>query len=167
MMSYHNTADRFLSAKSYVMLEDMLAEEFGIRECPEFSYGPFGKPYLAGFPDIHFNFSHCRKGIACAVSDTPVGVDIEEIQYDDTVALMVMNSAEYEQIGKASDPAVKFTELWTSKESFLKLTGQGIDDDIRHVLASTEGVRFDTVVNTDASYVCTSASKCQAVHFRT
>ena len=40
------------------------------------SYGPHGKPEL---PDFYFNLSHSHDYVVCAVSDKPVGCDIEKI----------------------------------------------------------------------------------------
>lgn len=154
-LSYKFDLDRFLCAKSYLMLENMLRTGYGITSCPEFSYGPDGKPYLPGNPGIRFNMSHCARGIVCAVSDRDVGVDIEVIQYDSLVAEHVLNGEELAEVAAAVSPAEKFTELWTRKESFLKLTGEGLVEDMKGILRRTDGVRFDTVVNREAGYVRT------------
>ena len=158
-LTYRYDRDRFLCAKAYLMLEDMLRTEYGIRHCPEFSYGSNGKPYFKELPDIHFNMSHCRKGIACAVSDRPVGIDIEEIQFDEPVAMRVFNADEYAKVTGCANPAGKFTELWTMKESYLKLTGQGISMDLKNVIADAHDVHFETVVNSKAGYIYTSVIK--------
>ena len=39
--------------------------------------GENGKPELLSYPDIHFNLSHSGTIAVCAVSDRPVGVDVE------------------------------------------------------------------------------------------
>lgn len=154
-LSYRFDRDRFLCAKAYLMLEDMLRTEYGIQHCPEFSYGNNGKPYFKELSDIHFNMSHCPKGVACAVSGRPVGIDIEEIQFDEPVAMRVFNADEYARIKECATPAEKFTELWTMKESYLKLTGQGISMDLKNVIADAHDVHFETVINSKAGYVYT------------
>ncbi len=162
-LSYKFDRDRFLCAKAYLMLEDMLRTEYGIQHCPEFSYGSNGKPYFKELSDIHFNMSHCPKGVACAVSDRPVGIDIEEIQFDEPVAMRVFNADEYARIKECATPAEKFTELWTMKESYLKLTGQGISMDLKNVIADAHDVHFETVINSKAGYVYTVSFKSAKV----
>lgn len=152
-LSYRFDIDRYLCAESFLLLEKMLRENFGLSHCPEFSYGEQGKPFLNGCPHIHFSISHCRKGIACGVSNCPIGVDIEEIQYDALLAETVLNTEERSAVGMSDEPEVKFTELWTRKEGFLKLTGEGIRDNLRDVLSETEDVSFKTGCNRAAGYV--------------
>ncbi|MDB5013419.1 MAG: sfp, partial [Daejeonella sp.] len=43
------------------------------------SHSPYGKPYFAGIENFQFNLSHSGSWIACAISDCPVGIDIEQI----------------------------------------------------------------------------------------
>lgn len=156
-LSYRFDIDRYLCAGSFLLLEKMLRENFGMDHCPEFSYGEHGKPYLKECPGIHFNISHCRKGIACVVADRPVGVDIEEMQYDALLAQTVLNPEECSAVEMSDNPEVKFTECWTRKESFLKLTGEGIQDNLRDVLSETGDVSFKTGYNRAAGYVFSTA----------
>ena len=55
-----------------------------------------------------------------------------------------MSEAEKRQIAVADDPDAEFTLLWTKKEALLKLTGEGITDDLKTVLTSPrmEGVEL-------------------------
>lgn len=157
-LSFRRDVDRFLCGKSFLLLEDLLRERFGLSRCPEFSYGSSGKPFLKDYPDIFFNISHCRKGIAVAVSDSPVGIDIEEIQFDQDLAAAVLSPDEFAAVISSEDPAIGFTEIWTRKESFLKLTGEGLRDNMKDVLATAGGVRFRTEVRRAAGCIVTVAS---------
>ena len=76
-LSYCQDIDKFLCTKSFLMLEDMLREQYGLAVCPEFSYASNGKPYFRDYPEIFFNISHCHRGIACALMYRAVGIDIE------------------------------------------------------------------------------------------
>lgn len=156
-LSYRRPIDTFLCAESFLILEGMLEESFGLDRCPEFSFGIHGKPFLREFPDIYFNISHCRRGIACAVLDRPVGIDIEEIQHGGELMDVVLNPEEVAMVTGHGEPDVKFTELWTLKESLLKLSGEGIRDDMKDILADTEGVSFTTRVSRSAGYVLSTA----------
>lgn len=156
-MAYRFDIDRFLCAKSFMLLEEMLRQDYGLGCCPEFSYGDNGKPYFRDYPDIFFSISHCHKGIACAVMDRPVGIDIEEIQYDEELAKAIFNAEELEAVRGADDPAEKFTEFWTRKESFLKLTGEGLRDNLKDVLSGADEATITTGINRPAGYVYSTA----------
>ena len=111
---------------AYLLLKKALREEYGLTENPLFEYGPHGKPFIVGHPEIHFSLSHCREAVACAVSDRPVGIDVESVQrYRESLAQYTMNEQEQQQIAAAERPDVAFIRLWTMKEARLKLTGEG------------------------------------------
>ena len=127
--------ERKQCAMAYLLLCKGLREEYGITEPPLFAYGEAGKPYLPDHAGIHFNLSHCREAVVCVLSDRPVGVDIECIrEYDEALLDFTMNEAEKEQIVRAPHPDLAFICLWTRKEAVLKCSGQGLVDDMRHVL---------------------------------
>ncbi len=143
-----------LCAAAYLLLRQGLQEEYGISEAVEFEYGEHGKPSLIGYPDIHFNLSHCREAAICVLSDQPVGVDIESIgRQSERLMRYVLSDEEYEQVKRSSSPDVEFTCFWTKKESMLKLTGEGINTDLKLLLPAP--YRFTTVVNEERGYVYT------------
>ena len=161
--SYRFDIDRYLCARSFTMLNEILSFRYGIHDCPGFGIAAGGKPFLKGYPEIQFNISHCRRGIICAVDSFPVGCDIEEIEsrYDADLARRCFNTAEIAAIESSADPRTAFTEMWTRKEAFLKLYGHGIDDDLPALLADGKAstVSFETTVCSDKGYVytvCTS-----------
>lgn len=99
-----------------------------------------GKPYVENF-DAEFGISHSGDMVVCAVSDKPLGIDVEKIRpVNLKVALRVCSSDELEYIfGHApkeqdftctTDSAVltRFFEIWTSKEAYVKFKGTGIRD---------------------------------------
>lgn len=140
-------------AMAYLLLCEGLRCEYGIGEKPVFEYGEHGKPSLVGHPEIHFNLSHCRQAVICAVSDRPVGVDVESVrEFHDSLVRYTMNDREVEQIARSSDPRWEFIRLWTMKEAVLKLSGTGISDNIKDVLT---GFRhsIETVENRHRGYV--------------
>ncbi len=144
---YRNEAARRQGALAYLLLCRALREDFGILEPPVFSFGEHGKPFLAEHPDLHFNLSHCRVAVACAVSHSPVGIDIESIRTArPDLVRRTMNAAEAQSILSADDPDREFTILWTRKEAVLKLSGRGIVDDMRDVLTSAPSVSITTTV---------------------
>ena len=157
-LSYRRPIDRFLCAKAYNLLKQALEECFAFTSDITFSYGPGGKPFLEGRPGIHFNLSHCSSCVCCIVSSRPVGIDVEDIQYDSDLMEIAFNPQEREVIRKADSPEVEFTRLWTMKECCLKLRGDGITDDIRDVLTQKKP-RLDIEINADRGYVMCAAEE--------
>lgn len=156
-LSYRRPLDRFLCAKAYLLLKEGLSKLYGISGNPDFTYGPAGKPFLEKYPSIHFNISHCPSCVCCAISSSEVGVDVETIQYDPELAAGVFNASEQESIEASENPDIEFTRLWTMKESYLKLTGDGLCDDLRNLLCSAGLPIFRTSVSPEGRYVLTVA----------
>ena len=143
---------------SYLLLKRALHEVYDIDENPLFDYGEHGKPFLTNHPDIHFNISHCKDAEACAIVDSPVGIDIESVgRYKDELARYTMNDEEIATIAAAEDPEVVFIELWTKKEAATKLVGTGITDNLKEILTRAECV-IDTTVSNNRKYVWSVAT---------
>lgn len=95
---------------------------------PELGFGPAGKPFLRQHPQLHFNLSHSGSLAVCALSDTPVGVDVECIApMDAGVVSYCLSAAEQAHLYASPTQERTFCKLWTRKESCLKLLGQGLD----------------------------------------
>ena len=157
-LRFRHEQGRRESAATYLLLCQALEKEYGITEKPVFQYGEHGKPAIVGHPDIYFNLSHCRLAAICVVSGRPVGVDVESIrEYKDGLARYTMNDEELVQIAQAEQPAQEFTRLWTQKEAVLKLTGHGLQSDMKTVLTDAKDIHIDTVVS-PRGYVYSVAS---------
>jgi 4'-phosphopantetheinyl transferase len=151
-LKFKHELGRKQCAMAYLLLCKGLRQEYGITERPVFEYSEHGKPQIVGHPDIHFNISHCREAVLCVVSDQPVGCDIESIrEYKESLARYTMNDTELEKILHSPHPEQAFIRLWTMKEALLKLTGEGIRNDIKDVLTGQES--FETVENTERGYI--------------
>ena len=140
---------------AYLLLKRALREQYGIDENPLFEYGEHGKPSIVGHPEIHFNVSHCREAVACAVSDHPVGIDVESIQrFNESLVRFTMNDEEVSQTLSAPQPGIVFTRYWTMKEAYLKLTGEGITNEIKEVLVNCSAT-FTTTECIPQGYIYT------------
>lgn len=157
VMSYHFLIDQVLCAKAYLLLKNGLREAYGIDGNPAFKYVMHDKPVLLDYPDIHFNISHCKRGVLCVIDDAPIGCDIEEIEkkLDLDLCHYCYNDSEVAGIISAADPCVEFTKLWTKKEAALKLSGEGINDDLPSLFTgdALAHLTFDTIVCKDKGYV--------------
>ena len=149
-LKYRHLFGQFASLKSWLMLKEQL-EPLGINDL-EMGYNEHDKPYLLHHPDLHFNLSHCKNGIAVAVDFSPVGIDIESFRKSNLSLLQkTMNPAEAAWIRASSDPVEAFTQYWTKKEAVVKLRGTGLIDDLHHILDG-EGYRLETHVNREKGY---------------
>lgn len=139
-------------AAAYLLLCEGLREEYGISEKPVFEYGEHGKPSIVGHPEIFFNMSHCREAAICVLSNKPVGVDIESIRpYNESLARYTMSDEEMALIESAERRDVEFIRLWTLKEAVLKCSGEGIRNDMKHVLDGLKDAK--TVINEKKIYI--------------
>lgn len=158
-MRFKHQRGRIESAFSYLLLCEALRER-GIKEPPTFIYGKEGndgKPSLKEHPELFFNLSHCKRAVVCAVSEQPVGIDVEMLgHYSERLANYTMNADELAEIAAASDKDLAFTRLWTMKEATMKLTGEGIGTNVRDVLRNTS-IIYNTRVCVEKGYVVTSA----------
>lgn len=157
VMSYKYDIDKFLCAKAFMLLKDGLSHDYEINDDIYFSYNKYGKPFLVNHPEIHFNLSHCRKGVACAISSSPVGIDIEEILYEDEIAKFILREDEYKNVSFSNNPAESFTKIWTEKESYLKMLGCGLLDNIKDL--NTDNVFFSTTIEREIGYIVTFCSR--------
>ena len=145
-----------LSLAVYLLLMEGLEKEYGILEPPLFDYTPEGKPFLSQHPGIHFSFSHSGTVALCALSDRPVGADVETtrkitpslISYtmnEVTEAMKGHEQFEVAIINASENPTMQFLHFWTRKEALLKLTGEGIRNNLRMVLAEAEKYQMETI----------------------
>lgn len=126
----HITNQKKLSAGAGYLLAPAL-NSFGVNaDDAEICVNKYGKPYLSDFPNVHFSLSHSGNMAMCAVADSPVGCDIQQVSGHAESSLKVakrfFTPSEYERIAAAEKPELEFVRLWTLKESYVKYLGRGI-----------------------------------------
>jgi 4'-phosphopantetheinyl transferase len=100
----------------------------------EFLTDEFGKPHVSNKEKIHFSISHSHEWVVCAVSNTPVGIDVEKIhKHDPGIAKRFFHEKECEYIESLPDSSKDnaFFELWTLKESYIKAIGKGLSQPLK------------------------------------
>ena len=88
--------------------------------------GEHGKPMIHG---LEFSLSHSGNMVVCAVSEEPVGCDVEEIRKAPKgVAERYFSEGEQAWLSRFSVDEYdrEFFRLWTMKESYVKMTGEGL-----------------------------------------
>lgn len=140
---FRHERDRMRCLCADMLARKLLSEVSGTAPAKiTFTYTDKGKPQ-ASVP-CHFNLSHSGDFVLCAVSDTPIGVDIEQIKpfraglvgryFTDTEAAFVWGDAllDGETITDVGICA-RFYRVWTAKEAYVKMTGTGISTDLKKV----------------------------------
>ena len=161
-LRYKHTFGQYCCLQSYKMLCELLAEwsrvhQLPINQQPIFLYNDYGAPYIEGGP--YFSISHCKRGIAIAVSENTIGIDIEVIRtFNPDLMRKTMNEDEQLRITSSAIPEVEFIRFWTQKEALLKLQGTGIISDLHHVLTHAHDVSWTEISPLDKGYICTIAS---------
>ena len=169
-LGYKHTFGQYCCLQSYKMLCDLLAEWgrahhtplhptlYTLHPTPTFLYNDYGAPYIEGGP--YFSISHCKTAIAVAVSENPIGIDIEAIRtFSPELMRKTMNEDEQLRITSSAIPEVEFIRFWTQKEALLKLQGTGIISDLHHVLAHVQDVSWTEISPLDKGYICTIANR--------
>lgn len=77
---------------------------------------PMGKPFFPAQPQTCFSLSHSKALVLCAIGESPVGADIE-------VHRPVLAGVAQRVCTDQELAAFDFFQLWTLKESYLKLVG--------------------------------------------
>ena len=120
--------DKTRSLAGEILAQALLKEHYGIRTAKLHRHTS-GQPYFSGC-DLHISICHCDQMVACAISDKPVGMDIERIRPVNLKLcrhVCTPEEAEY-VLGCEDDSAFRFFEVWTAKEAYFKKCGTGITD---------------------------------------
>lgn len=132
-LRYCNSIDRNNCVLTYLMLKIALKKCFQITDFT-IQYGRYGKPFLKEYPTIFFNISHCKCGCVVVVADELIGVDIQNIvPFSWDVAERVCCLEELGVLKQRTHKDREFIKMWTMKESFLKMTGEGISGDLKSI----------------------------------
>lgn len=94
-----------------------------------FQYSYYGKPTLKEQHTIHFNTSHAGAWVVCAIDKNEIGIDVEKIIPTDLqVAEHYFSKKEQRYLTALPNAAQlsAFFQLWTLKESFVKMIGEGL-----------------------------------------
>ena len=97
---------------------------------------PAGKPYLPDFPDRSISFAHSGEWIACAIHDSPVGIDVENLLSlrESAITEQFMSPLELNHYRDLKDLHSSYsTRVWVMKEAFLKALGVGLMTEPKNV----------------------------------
>ena len=115
-------------AQAYRLLAQAVRLHWGLEALPELARGERGKPYFPALPHCCFNLSHSGAFALCALSERPVGVDIQVLRPSWSPRLVERSCSPAERAWLASraDGPADFAALWACKESAAKESGRGL-----------------------------------------
>lgn len=142
--------DRICSVGAWGLLQYALAQ-MGIDCDMGVSYNEQGKPYFTDRPDINFSLSHSGNIVMCAISENPVGCDVQQIgrndKYIKRIADRFFGRCENEYLNSLAENEKDdaFYRIWTIKESYVKALGDGLSKDFSSfdVRLSKEGCMIE------------------------
>ncbi|MEU3850374.1 4'-phosphopantetheinyl transferase superfamily protein [Streptomyces sp. NPDC029554] len=125
----HSAADRARCLAAGVLLRHALLVRHGLTPAElDTARDAYGKPYLAHVPGLHFSLSHARRWVACATSETEIGVDIEHTAAGavDISHRFAPDEHAYVAAAPPGRRAGRLVRIWTLKESYVKYLGRGL-----------------------------------------
>ena len=133
-----------------LLLMAALQELGGAMTPLEISCGEGGKPALQDGPE--FSLSHSGERVFCALSDEPVGADLQQLRpCNPALARRFFSKAEAAWLEEQRERDLAFSLLWSLKESYVKLLGSGIAE--THLDSFTVRVLPDGRARIDGSSV--------------
>ena len=147
---YRNPERQRTSLAAWSLLERTLREN-GLYDTENFGrnfvdFEPAGKPYFSGRSDLFISISHAGKLAAVAVSDEPIGMDLEMVRdnYTDSMIRRCLSDAEMARF--EFRPEIRneeFTRIWCKKEAITKLEGTGLVRVISGIDTLSEKISFE------------------------
>jgi len=127
----------------------------------ELVYRDNGKPYYKN-ADAYVRISHTDGLCLAAISDTEIGADIEKRGGDPErlIKLAKRYFTETEAAYVAADPMPRFFEIWCSKESYIKYTGEGFSRPLSSFSLSALPLCFSLSVVGDCTLAVCSDQPC-------
>lgn len=116
VLSHCKKRESFLAAKALI--------DMGVQNL---HYNEKKKPLA---DNCYVSISHCEYMVAVCTSDKPIGIDIEKINTDrdvDKIANRFYHGKELEYF-KENHTADTFFEIWTKKEAYSKISGEGVGE---------------------------------------
>ncbi len=149
-----NDNDKRRSLGAAVALNKALGS-YGLEErAMEYELGSHGKPFLRFYPEIHFSLSHSKDYAICSIGSEDIGNDIEWVRGGkDNVAQRFFAAEELAWIENAADSKERdgrMFQIWTVKESFLKVTGFGMSlslKDFSVIFEKNENIKIRQNIN--------------------
>ena len=97
---------------------------------------------LKDYENLHFSISHSKDYVICAIADTPIGVDIEDVtrsalKHQSKRLCAIAKKCFIEEENLFLDTSKVWQEaflmVWTRKESYAKAIGRGLGMELSQI----------------------------------
>ena len=115
-------------------------------ENPVYTYTENGKPYLVNNKNIAFNISHSGdySMLAYLESSDSVGADIQQIRFmKDGMERRLLHEKEIMESQLLQEKKEYLNRIWVIKESYVKMTGEGLSHDFRDLYVDFENGKIE------------------------
>lgn len=133
IIRYFNLEDRQAGAGAGLLLRYAFHREGIPFSGNSFSVGMHGKPYHHA---RCFNLSHSGKYVVCVTGKEEVGCDIQKRKpVHDRIMSRFFTEEEQKYVQAADDLKKEeyFTKIWALKESYMKMTGEGLTRNLQEI----------------------------------
>lgn len=132
-------------------LVSRVLSEYGYKGS-DIAYKEHGKPYLRD-EKLFFNLSHSGNRLMLAVSAFEIGADIQKkVPYRENLVKRI--TKESERIGRTEEYEKHLNRVWAIKESYTKLTGEGLGLDFSLIDYSYNGDAISITCEGRSDAVC-------------
>lgn len=147
--------DKRRSVFAYALLKKLLNTVYPDADISTLYKNKNGRPHLLD-DRVFVSMSHSGAFVACAVSLSPVGIDVEADRSVDRRTLRhactpcelsyIFSDNPLSEISDdtplSDDEKKRFLRVWTAKEAYLKMTGQGLSGGLGSVeVADSNGIK--------------------------
>ena len=155
IQSIKSESDKKRSFASGYLLHQM-CKELGI-DNPEYGYSEKGKPYLIGDHNVSFNISHSGDYVVLAYQESPqpIGIDIQQIRnMREGMKRKILHEKEQVPENASTEEQTRYlNRIWSIKESYVKMTGDGLSCDFRRIQIDFKNHKIMTENGDAASFV--------------
>lgn len=140
MQSMKSDEDKLRSVASGYLLHEM-CKELDITEL-RYGYQDKGKPYMEDHENVAFNLSHSGEYAVLAYHEkaSSIGIDIQKIRVlREGMKKRILHEKEEIPRGISKEEEVRYlNRIWAIKESYVKMTGDGLSLDFRKIYIDFE-----------------------------
>ena len=139
------------------LLLAQMYEELTGEPMPPIEKAPRGKPYFPG-SDLHFSITHTKTTVFCAVSDTEIGIDAEDLtrKVSPALAEKILSPGEYAQYEALPEEERNeaLLRFWVLKEAEAKCSGLGLRGYPNHTDFDLEDPRVQKLGGCMVAVIC-------------
>lgn len=147
-LKFHQEADQKKRFLGYWLLKELLlVNGLNLNNLNQISFGKFKKPYFLNETNLHFNLSYSGDLAICALSNHPIGIDIEKINPNINLEnyKSVFVEKIWDNIFTSDTPLLSFYTHWTLMEAVIKADGNGITGSIHQILYGKKSITFNNI----------------------